>query len=75
MGNHVVQYTEQVIHKDIEAEVEYARQGMESFSEFYYRLSYQKAPLELVAEMATIAQLYQQIRDKLAAITDCFPKG
>lgn len=65
---------EAVTFKDIESEIEFARQGLESISEFYYRLSAQKAPLELVAEMSVVAQLYQQIHERLAAITNCFPR-
>jgi hypothetical protein len=70
-----IQYDDPVTLKDIEAEINYAQEGMENFTEFYYRLSHQNAPLELVAEMATAAQLYQQIQKRLEALTACFPRG
>ena len=69
-----IQYDEPVIFKDIDAELEYAKEGMNNFTEFYYRLSYQQAPTTLVQEMAELAQMYKQTTDKLERILHCFPR-
>lgn len=70
-----IPYDETVVLKDIEAELEFAREGMRNFTEFYYRLSYQGAPPSLVQEMAELAQTYKQIADRLERNLNCFPKG
>lgn len=75
MNTRPIQYDEPVIFKDIDAELEYAREGMNNFTEFYYRLLQQGAPQSLVQEMAEVAQMYKQTVDRLERILYCFPKG
>ena len=69
-----IQYEQVVTFKDIDAEENYADEGMQNFTEFYYRLSYQKAHPDLVQEMAEAAQAYQALKERLGRIKVCFPK-
>jgi hypothetical protein len=70
-----IHYDEPVLQKDIAAEQEFAVQGMESATEFYFRLSHQGAPQALLQELAFITQEYKDIKERLERILPCFPRG
>lgn len=69
-----IRYNDPVTLSDMEAEVEYAQEGQKIFSEFYYRLSAQSAPPDLIDEMSQLALLYKEAVERIEAIKLRFPK-